>query len=265
MRTALTRWGSRVSAATLVAFVAVMVAGAPALAHHPEITAEADCDGRVTFTATAWSGFPDDPGTAADERTLSRTNPEITILVSMTGGETFLEMPGTPQYTFGPENDFTFTDTFKLPEPLPETVIVRAVATQTWGNAEELGGPRETAPIPVPRCDGTGQGSPRDGDAAGGPDGNQNADGQDADGGSRYGRGADGDDAATQDTQPEPPAGGQPAEPEQQNDSTLAAARAPASEVGPAGFALGAAGLVALVAGLVAAGLWARRRLIESQ
>jgi hypothetical protein len=169
VRKALTRLGSRVSAASLLAAVAAVAGSAPARAHHPEVTASVRCDGLVRFTATAWSGFPDDPDTAADETKLSRTNEEITVSVSTNGGRTFLELNGSPDYAFTPGNNYAFSDTFQLPEPLPPTVIVRARAARPWANAEGVGAPRQTPPIQVPRCDAgqqpgqTGPAAPGDG------------------------------------------------------------------------------------------------------
>ena len=43
-----------------------------AAAHHAEARASISCDGVISYTATAWAGYSDDPNTPENEYDLSR-------------------------------------------------------------------------------------------------------------------------------------------------------------------------------------------------
>jgi hypothetical protein len=138
-----------------MAGLAIVVAGVlfmtgVAFAHHPEVTAGVDCKGLVTFTSTAWAGSEDDPRTRRDERDLSRTNPKIQVSYS-TGGA-FVVLPQKTTYAFNKANNYTFTDTFTLPSPLPASVVIKVQAIANWANGVGPGDSRQTSALTVPPC-----------------------------------------------------------------------------------------------------------------
>lgn len=126
-----------------------VVLAASAFAHHAEVTAQVDCNGNVNYTATAWEGYPDDPNTPENEYELSRSNPRIGVWYSVDGGASFASVT---ENSFTPENGYTFSGSFTLSQPLPETVIVKVQALANWGNGQGPGGPRQTSALPVPEC-----------------------------------------------------------------------------------------------------------------
>ena len=82
---------------------AVVLAGwlaSTAAACHSEITASLDCQGNVSFTATAWDG--------SDATTTSRTNSDVRVSVS-TNGSTWTEIA---KNHFGSDNGFKFSGTY---------------------------------------------------------------------------------------------------------------------------------------------------------
>ena len=83
-------------------------------AHHAEVTASMDCEGLVTFTATAWNG----------DTTASRTNPDIGVWIALDGGG-FIELTSS-HYFFAASNSFKFTDTYDGGDAETATVRVRA-------------------------------------------------------------------------------------------------------------------------------------------
>jgi hypothetical protein len=260
------RGAARALAALVLACLVVVGAAGPAAAHHPEITAEIGCDGQLQFTAVAWAGARDDPATEVNERALSRTNQAVGIAYSVDGGATFRRLPPDPAHSFDAEREYRFSDSFQLPSPTPDEVIVKAQAVAEWANGAARGGPRSTPPLAVPDCARDDGGVP--GDESGAVDDNAPAAGEQV---------QPVDPSTGAQTQPAPPAGSaadagdSPAE--QASAQEPAAERAPAPygqggtsnlaglAVGPAVTALGGAGLIVL---LLAVGLWARRHPSQS-
>jgi hypothetical protein len=113
------------------------------LASHTEVIAEVDCAGKVSFTATAFQ-----PG---DNNPLRRTNPRVDVFYSVDGGKSVIFLPWKESWQYSPSNDFQFTDTFKLPDPLPQNVIV-GVKKSRWANGSSPGRNYKTAPINIPSC-----------------------------------------------------------------------------------------------------------------
>ena len=122
---------------SVVALVALLVGTVQlASAHHADITASG-CQGQVDFTAKSWAG----------DTTASKTNPTIVISYSLNNGASYTTLPQKPEYRFGSDNGFTFSDSFLLPGPFPTSVIVRAAAGATWGNGVVSNDPRMTPPF----------------------------------------------------------------------------------------------------------------------
>jgi hypothetical protein len=91
-----------------------------AWAHHPEITAELDCDGKLTWTATAWDDT-DDPK--------ARTHNDVKVFLIRAGEDD--ELIGEGEFT--PENGFTFSGEFELGlDAGPVRVAVKVDGP--WGN-----------------------------------------------------------------------------------------------------------------------------------
>ena len=104
---------------------AVTLAGwlaSTAAACHSEITASLDCQGNVSFTATAWDG--------SDATTASRTNSDVRVSVS-TNGSTWTQIA---KNHFGSDNGFTFSGTYDAGSATVVWVKVQEVAR--WGNGD---------------------------------------------------------------------------------------------------------------------------------
>jgi hypothetical protein len=104
---------------------AVMLAGwlaSTAAACHSEITASLDCQGTVSFTATAWDG--------SDATATSRTNSDVRVSIS-TNGSTWKEIA---KNHFGSDNGFTFSGTYNVGSATVVWVKVQEVAH--WGNGD---------------------------------------------------------------------------------------------------------------------------------
>jgi hypothetical protein len=114
-----------------------------AMANHPEVVAEVDCSGEVSFTATAYQPGDNDP--------VQRTNPRVQVFYSTDGGQSEVFLPWKDAWQYSPSNDFQFTDTFQLPDPLPRTVVV-GVKKSRWANGSLPGPNYETAAIDIPSC-----------------------------------------------------------------------------------------------------------------
>jgi hypothetical protein len=116
-----------------VVLVAAIASGmASASACHPLIQAGADCDGTVSYTATAWN---DD--TATEE---SRTNTNVRIQYSTSGADgPYVDVPEA-RGQFNKGNDFSFSGVFQLPAELqrPTQITVQAIATAKWGSKAVL-------------------------------------------------------------------------------------------------------------------------------
>lgn len=104
---------------------AVMLAGwlaSTAAACHSEIAASLDCQGTVSFTATAWNG--------SDATTSSRTNADVRVSIS-TNGSTWTEIA---KNHFGSDNGFKFSGTYAAGSATVVWVKVQEVAR--WGNGD---------------------------------------------------------------------------------------------------------------------------------
>jgi hypothetical protein len=100
--------------------LALCIAAVPraALAHFPEVQGTEDCDGRLSYTVTAWNGPTPE----------SRTNPDIGVTVN--GKE-------VQHGSFSPVNGFRFTGSVEL--GTPQTAHVRVTALAPWGNGAAAG------------------------------------------------------------------------------------------------------------------------------
>ena len=129
------------SAVTLAGWLA-----STAAACHSEITASLDCQGTVSFTATAWNG--------SDATTTSRTNSDVRVSVS-TNGSTWTQIA---KNHFGSDNGFTFSGTYNVGSATVVWVKVQEVAH--WGNGDAPAQARITkltkgscsTPPPPPVC-----------------------------------------------------------------------------------------------------------------
>jgi hypothetical protein len=102
-----------------------------ALAHHPVVSGEQDCDGTLTYTVRAWNGKTD----------ASRTNPDVRVKV-----DGVLVQTGA----FTKENGFQFSGTVEL--GAPRTVVVWAKAFADWGNGTAPGEARQVTVYPPEDC-----------------------------------------------------------------------------------------------------------------
>jgi uncharacterized repeat protein (TIGR01451 family) len=138
----------RRSAASAAAVVSVILAAilvpllqsAPAGAHHAEVRAAVNCDGVVSFTASAWDavaeGWADDP-------VLARTNPNVLVWLEVDGVTV-----ATRTGSFAPDNGFSFGGTFEWPAGA-STAVVWAQEQSNWANGIGPGSPR-TAGLRAP-------------------------------------------------------------------------------------------------------------------
>jgi len=105
---------------------AVTLAGwlaSTAAACHSEIAASLDCQGNVSFTATAWDG--------SDATNASRTNPDVRVWASTDQGYTWQEIA---KGRFGSDNGFKFSGTFAAGSATVVWLKVQEVAR--WGNGD---------------------------------------------------------------------------------------------------------------------------------
>ena len=104
---------------------AVTLAGwlaSTAAACHSEIAASLDCQGNVSYTATAWDG--------SDATATSRTNSDVRVSVS-TNGSTWTEIA---KGHFGSDNGYKFSGTFSAGSATVVWVKVQELAH--WGNGD---------------------------------------------------------------------------------------------------------------------------------
>jgi hypothetical protein len=94
-----------------------------AMACHSEITASIDCNGVVSYTATAWNG--------SDATAVSRTNSDVRVSVSTNGGQSFTQV-GSGH--FGKDNNFSFAGTYAAGSA--STVVVKVQEVAKWGNGD---------------------------------------------------------------------------------------------------------------------------------
>jgi hypothetical protein len=93
-----------------------------AAACHSEIAGSLDCQGQVSFTATAWDG--------SDATSTSRTNSDVRVSVS-TNGSTWTEIA---KNHFGSDNGFKFSATYNAGAATVVWLKVQEVAK--WGNGD---------------------------------------------------------------------------------------------------------------------------------
>jgi hypothetical protein len=96
---------------------------ATAAACHSEISATIDCNGVVSYTATAWNG--------SDATTISRTNSDVRVWVSTNGGQSFTQVGSG---YFGKDNNFSFSGTYAAGSA--STVVVKVQEVAKWGNGD---------------------------------------------------------------------------------------------------------------------------------
>jgi hypothetical protein len=125
--------------AGIVALAALLLLPGAVAAHHADVTASMDCDGLVSFTATAWNG----PTNA------SRTNPDIGVWVKKDGGS-FVELTSS-DYFFAASNDYSFSDTYDAGDA--SSVVVKVQAQANWGNGVEPGDSRQTTATRPEDCE----------------------------------------------------------------------------------------------------------------
>ncbi len=114
------RGGVRVLAVLALTLGLIGLTVVPASAHHPELTAPGDCQGKVTWTSTAWR--------TQDSR--ARHNDDIRIQ-RQTGGGDWVEI-ARGAYNAG--NSFTFTGSF-TDVAAGTGVRLRAYAQDDWGTS----------------------------------------------------------------------------------------------------------------------------------
>src|SRR6476661_4457648 len=90
---------------------------------HSEISADINCNGVVSYTATAWND--------SDATTISRTNNDVRVWASTNGGQSFTQV-GSGH--FGKDNGFTFSGTYAAGSAASAIVKVQEVAK--WGNGD---------------------------------------------------------------------------------------------------------------------------------
>lgn len=116
-----------------------------AAACHSEIAGNLDCQGNVSFTATAWDG--------SDANTTSRTNPDVRVWASTDQGYTWQEIA---KGRFGSDNGFMFSGTFAAGAATVVWLKVQEVAR--WGNGDAPSNARLTkltkgdCSTPPPTC-----------------------------------------------------------------------------------------------------------------
>ena len=132
---------ARLTGLVLAVLAVLLAAGAPASAHHVDVSATLSCTGIVSFTATAWQSTSE----------AGRTNAQIRVSYSIDGRD-FVALPAKRTYAFSAANRFTFSDSFLLGRPLPRSVVVAAQSTGPWSDSTEAGAPHTTGPLVVPSC-----------------------------------------------------------------------------------------------------------------
>jgi hypothetical protein len=94
-----------------------------AAACHSEIAGSIDCQGNVSFTATAWDG--------SDATSTSRTNSDVRVWASTDNGSTWTQIA---KDHFGSDNGFKFSGTFAAGSATVVWLKVQEVAN--WGNGD---------------------------------------------------------------------------------------------------------------------------------
>ncbi len=123
-----------------------------AAAHHAEATANVSCDGTITWTATAWAGYNDNPDTPENEYDLSRTNSNVRVWIEILAGSG--TAPADQFGAFNSGNSYTFAGTFQW--PAGATIVnLKAEALAIWGNGNAAGSGPWPVYLELPtNCDG---------------------------------------------------------------------------------------------------------------
>ncbi len=128
----------------LFALVALVCAAgwlaSTAAACHSEIDASINCNGVVSYTATAWNG--------SDATTSSRSNTDVRVWASTDGGQTFTQV-GSGH--FGRDNDFSFSGSFAGGSA--NSVVVKVQEVANWGNGDAPA-PARTITVTKQGCTG---------------------------------------------------------------------------------------------------------------
>jgi hypothetical protein len=109
-----------------------------AVACHSEISADINCNGVVSYTATAWDG--------SDATTTSRTNSDVRVWASTNGGQSFTQI-GSGH--FGQDNGFSFSGSYAAGSA--DSVIVKVQEVANWGNGDAPA-PARTITVTKPGC-----------------------------------------------------------------------------------------------------------------
>src|SRR5688500_11445737 len=93
-------------------------------AHHPEVQASVDCNGLISYSASAW--VTDNP--------LRRENHDVRIQLATFDGSVWSAFNEIDQGQFLPTQTpaFQFSGTHQLAQPFPERFRVRAAAVVKW-------------------------------------------------------------------------------------------------------------------------------------
>jgi hypothetical protein len=118
-------------------------------AHHPEVQASVDCEGLISYSASAW--VTDDP--------LRRENHDVRIRLTTNDGSGWSEFTEIGQGQFLPTQTppFQFSGTHQLTQPFPQRFRVQAIAVVKWGPNQEFSTAptqRTTEAQTLPECPG---------------------------------------------------------------------------------------------------------------
>lgn len=99
-------------------------------AHHPEVQASVDCNGLISYSASAW--VTDNP--------LRRENHDVRIRLATNDGSGFGAFTEIGQGQFLPTQNpqFQFSGTHQLTQPFPQSFKVQAIAVVKWGPNQEF-------------------------------------------------------------------------------------------------------------------------------
>ncbi len=119
--------------------LSIMVVFAPAaLAHHPEISAQEECDGALTIAYESVSWLTTGASGSAHN--------DIRIEVQVSGDDEWTQV-GTGAYNAG--NNYRFEGSFDASSYVGESIVVRARAVGSWTNGQGGGETRQTSVIVV--------------------------------------------------------------------------------------------------------------------
>ena len=113
-----------------------------AAACHSEITASLDCNGKISWTASAWNG--------SDATTSSRTNSNVAVWTTVNG------QTQTATGHFGTDDNFAFSGTFSVGSATSATVYVQEKAN--WASGDAPANARSVTVSRPSNCSGSGGG-----------------------------------------------------------------------------------------------------------